>query len=250
MYKPRCLEKMTFSMHLVCISHSSSALHKWLNLSHSPNTLRILRTILFYRWKLHTEVNWLGQDNAPGKSRGGTVNWLQSQEEPSSIQYCLSLIKHGFSLRSLLSTFLPRSNFLWAVLKTAALKQPGNACEPFRQVKCPKSRVIHGLVSKQQSRGGRAGAGSRARAITAGRRAAPRRGGLWSGGLGSVPELVAAESTCVPDGADPGQALGVSEASWTHTVEVAEKDSEPAQEEAVITKKPKIRGDAGCPCTR
>lgn len=76
--------------------------------------------------------------------------------------------------------------------------------------------MIHGLVSKQQSRGGRAGAGSRARAVTAGRRAAPRCGGLWSGGLGSVPELVAAESTCVPDGADPGQALGVSEASRTH----------------------------------
>lgn len=188
---------------------------------------------------MHQASHWAGQ-------------WtdFRVRRMPSSIQYCLSLIKHGFSLRSLLSTFLLRSHFLWALLKTAALKQPGNACEPFRRVKCPKSRVIHGLVSKQQSRGGRASAGSRARAITAGRRAAPRWGGLWSGGLGSVPELVAAESTCVPDGADPGQALGVSEASCTHRGGSGGKGLRACTGGSSDHKETKDPGGARCPHTR
>ena len=153
---------------------------------------------------MHQASRWAGQ-------------WTDFRARtPSSIQYCLSFIKHGFSLRNLSSTFLLRSHFLWAVLKTTTLKRPGNASEPFRRVKCPKSRVIHGLASKQQSRGDRASTGSQASATTEGRRVAPIWGGLWSGVLGSVPELVTAESTCVQDGADPGQALDMRlpEPTW------------------------------------
>lgn len=133
------------------------------------------------------------------------------------------------------------------MLKTAALKQPGNACEPFRRVKCPKSRVIHGLVSKQQSRGGRAGAGSRASATTAGRRAPQDEEGCgragWAVSPSSRQQRAPVRRTGLAQGR-PGTGVRLPEPTW---VEAAEKDSEPAQEEAVITRRPKIRGVQGAP---
>lgn len=58
---------------------------------------------------------------------------------------------------------------------------------PFRRVKCPKSRVIHGAASKQQSRGDRASTGS-GPVPPLRQWVAPRRGGLWLGGLGRCPQ--------------------------------------------------------------